>query len=183
MDEKVRERFVSASDKWVLLAGAKDYAEGMKKAAILIGRIHEIVRLIQTREDLRAALDSCAPLSKRQERIYLFLAENLPQVIRVWLKFAAKKAADAIPPMKGGRPPAIAPQKTGAVLDYVSALIRKGCSSEVAIHRTAQRFGSCDRTIERLWAKRGAITESDLMPDVTMDEAIEYITSGGESLR
>lgn len=183
MNEKVRENFVSASDKWVQLAGAKDYAEGMKKAANLIAWVHENIRSIQTHDDLRAALDSCPPLSKREEMTYLFLANHLPQAIRILLQIAAKKAADRIPPMKGGRPPAIPPQKIGEVLDNVSTLIRKGCTLEVAIYRTAQRIGKSERTIERLWARRGSISDDDLMPEVTMDEAIVFITSGGESER
>ena len=113
--------------------------------------------------------------------IYVFLANHLPQVIRLGLKTAAKKAADTIPPMKGGRPPAIAPQRIGEVLDYVSTLTRKGCTLEAAIYRTAQQFSSSERTIERLWARRGSISDEELMPEVTMDEAIDFITSGGES--
>jgi hypothetical protein len=181
VDEKLREKFVSAIERAVLVAGAKNYEEGMKSATKFLGRLHEDVRTIETRDDLRNLLDSCPPMSKREEMIYLFFANHLPQVIRLGLKTAAKKAADTIPPMKPGRPPAIAPQRIAEVLDNVATLYRKGCSLEVAIYRTSQRFGTSERTIERLWAKRESITDDELMPEVTMDEALEYITSGGES--
>ena len=171
---------MSAIEKWIVLAGAKDYEEGMKKLRSLIGWVHDRIQFVQTRDDLRAVLDSCPPMSRREELTYLFLANQLPQVIRPGLQIAAKKAADTIPPMKGGRPPAIAPQKTSEVLDCVSTLIRKGCTLEAAIYRTAQRFTSSERTIERLWAKRGSISDDELMPEVTMDEAIAFITRGGE---
>ena len=171
---------MSAIEKWIVVAGAKDYAEGMESASKVIGWFYERTQMVKTRDDLRALLDSCPAMSKREELTYLFLANHLPQVIRPGLKNAAKKAADTIPPRKGGRPPAIAPQKTGEVLDCVSALMRKGCTHEAAIYRTAQRFTSSERTIERLWAKRGSISDDELMPEVTMDEAIAFITRGGE---
>ena len=44
--------------KWMRLAGAKDYADGMKKAADLIAWVHERIRFIKTHDDLRATLDS-----------------------------------------------------------------------------------------------------------------------------
>jgi hypothetical protein len=120
-------------------------------------------------------------MSKRDELRALFIAISLPLLIRTGLQIAAKKAAATIPAPKGGRPPAIAPQKSGEVLDCVSTLMRRGCTLEAAIYRTAQRFGSSERTIARLWARRGSISDEGLMPEVTMDEAIAFITSGGES--
>jgi hypothetical protein len=181
VDEKLREKFVSALEKAVLVAGSKNYEEGMKSATKLIGWLYDNVQSIQTREDLRSLLDSFPQMSKREEMIYLFLLNNLPQVVRFALKTAAKKAADTIPPMKSGRPPAIAPHRIAEVLDSVAVLYRKGCSLEVAVYRTSQRFCTSERTIERLWARRESITDDELMPEVTMDEAIEYITSGDES--
>ncbi len=181
MQEKLREKFVTAIEKSVLTAGAKDHEEGMQTARKLLGWAHDNIQSVQTRDDLRKVLDSCPALTKREEVIALFVMSRLPQIMRFVLNVAAKKAKETIPSTTGGRPPAIPPQKILDALDYVSALHRKGCSFEVAIKRTAQRFGTSDRTIERLWAKRESMTEDDLMPEITMDEAVKYLSSAGES--
>jgi hypothetical protein len=183
VNEKLREKLVAAIERSLLAAGAKDYEEGLQATKKLIEWAHQNVQAIQTRDGLRAALDACPPMSKREALRALFIAAGLPFLFRTVLQMASKKVAATIAAPKGGRPPAIPPQKTGEVLDCVSALMRKGCTFEAAIERTARRFGSSERTIERLWARRGSISEDELMPEVTMDEAIEYITSGGESVR
>lgn len=172
---------MAAIEKSLVVAGAKDYEDGIKTTKKLLEWAHQNIQSVQTREKLRAALDSCPPVSKREGLFALFVANRLPQVFRFGLQIAAKKAADSIAPMKGGRPPAIAPQKTGEVLDCVSALMRRGCTFEAAIYRTAQRFGSSERTIERLWARRGSISDDESMPEVTMDEAVKYLSSGGST--
>lgn len=172
---------VNLDEKSFREVGADNYEEGLNKAKKLIEWVYQGIQAIQTRDGLRGALDSCPPMSKREELIALFVATGLPHLVRSGLQIAAKRAAATIPAQKGGRPPAIAPQQTGEVLDCVSALMRKGCSLEAAIYRTAQRFGSSERTIARLWARRGSISDDELMPEVTMDEAIDFITSGGES--
>jgi hypothetical protein len=182
VEEKLREKFVSAIEKSVLTAGAKDYEEGMQTARKLLGWAHDNIQSVQTRDDLRKVLDSCPPLTKREEVIALFVMSRLPQIMRFVLSVAAKKAKETIPSTTGGRPSAIPPEKIRDALDYVSALHRKGCSFEAAIKRTAQRFGTSDRTIERLWAKRESMTDDDLMPEVTIDEAVKYLSSGCESV-
>ena len=63
------------------------------------------------------------------------------------------------------------------MLDYVSLLHRKGCSFEAAIKRTAQKFGSSERTIERIWARRESIPDEETMSAPTMEEALAYLTT------
>ena len=178
MDEKLREKFVSAIEKAILIAGANDYEQGMQTTRKLLEWANENVKSIQTLDGLRTVLDSCPQMSKREEMIGLFLTNRLPQVIRFGLKIAAKKAVETIPAMKGGRPPAIPPQRVYEVLDYVSTLHRKGCSWEAAIRRTAMRFEISERTIERLWSRRESISDDDVMPEVTFEDAIGYLVSG-----
>ena len=182
MDEKLREKFVSAIENAMRVAGANDYNEGMQTARKLLEWACNNVRSIQTLDDLRAALESCPPLSKREEMIGLFLANRLPQVIRFGLKIAAKRAADTVPSMKGGRPLAIPPQRVGEVLDYVSKMNRIGCSFETAIQRASQRFGPSERTIERLWAKRASISDEEPVIEITLEEALKYLASGPEEV-
>jgi hypothetical protein len=177
VNEKLREKLAAAIEKSLLAAGAKDYEEGLNTTKKLIEWAHQNVEAIQTRDGLRAALDACPPMSKREELRALFIAAGLPLLFRTVLQMAAKKVAGTIPAPKGGRPPAVPPQKTGAVLDCVSGLIRKGCTVEAAITRTALRFGSSERTVERLWAKRGSISDDEMLPEVSMDEALLYLTS------
>jgi hypothetical protein len=177
LDEKLREKLVVAIEKSLLGAGAKDYEDGIETTKKLLEWAYQNIQSIQTRDGLRAALDSCPPMSKREETIALFISAGLPLLIRTGLQIAAKKAAATIPAPKGGRPSAIPPQKVGEVLDCVAGLIRRGCTVEAAIYRTAQRFGGSERTILRLWAKRGSMTDDELTPAVTVDEVIEYITS------
>jgi hypothetical protein len=112
--------------------------------------------------------------------IGLLLANRLPQVVRLGLKIAAKKGADTLPAMKGGRPPAIPVSHAGEVLDYVAKLIRVGCSLEIAIQRASDRFGASVRTIQRLWTKRESISDEEPVIEITMDEALKYLASGAQ---
>jgi hypothetical protein len=126
LEEKLREKFVEAVDKALKTAGARDYVSGMEQAKKLIAFAYEGIESIKTPGDLRAALDSCPPLTKREEIVYLLLAQNLPALLRLGLKIAAKKAATDFPTLNSGRPPALSKQQAGKALDYASKLHRLG---------------------------------------------------------
>ena len=130
---------------------------------------------------MRVVLDACPPFSKLEGASVLFVVNHLPQVIRIGLKMAAEKAASTIPAPHGGRPPAIASHRIGEVLDNVSILNRKGCTLEAALKRTAMKFGTSERTIERLWAKREEISDEEALPLPTMEEVISYLMNGSEN--
>ena len=181
MDEKLREKMILAFEKAVRAAGAKDYEEGMNSARKLIGWVHARAESIQNIEDLRATLDSIPPLSKRDEVIGLFIVNHLPQILRIGLKIAARKAASELPAFQAGRPPAIPARKSGEVLDYIAHLHRKGCTLDAAKMRTSLKFGCSLRTIERLWSKRESAEDDLEIIEVTMDEALEYIAAGPEN--
>jgi hypothetical protein len=110
LNEKLREQIVLAVEKSFRKVGANDYEEGLNKAKKLIEWVYQGIEAIQTRDGLRAALDSCPPMSKRDELRALFIAISLPLLIRTGLQIAAKKAAATIPAPKGGRPPALLPK-------------------------------------------------------------------------
>lgn len=180
MNEKLREEFVAAIEESVRIAGATDYKEGMESARKLIAWAYDRVQSIQTLDDLRAVLNSCPPLSKREEAIALFLVSHMPQVVRFGLKFAANKAASTLPALKGGRPVAIPASEAREVLDYIALLYRKGCSFEVAKNRAAQKFGCHLRTVERLWSKRALIEDKDQPIEVKIDDVLEYLSTTEE---
>lgn len=178
MNENVREKFVVAIQKSLRVVGAKDYESGMESAEKLLGWAHNGIQSIRTTDDLRAALDSVPPLTKREEAIALFLMNQLPQVIRMGLKIAAKKAAFTLPALQTGRPPAIPARKSGEVLNYIALLHRKGCTLDAAQMRSARKFGCSLRTIERLWSKRESVEDEDEIVEVTMDDALNYLSKG-----
>jgi hypothetical protein len=83
-----------------------------------------------------------------------------------------------LPALNSGRPPALSSQKANEALDYVSKLNRQGCTLEVAKSRAAQRFGCSLRTIERLWIKRESIDADEEIVEVTMNDALNYFSTG-----
>lgn len=172
MDEKIREKMVSALENAVHTAGAKDYEDGMNQATKLIEFAHNGVQSIRTIKGLRATLDSCPPMSKSEEKVALLTLNLLPQLFRIALKMAAAKAT--LPPPSGGRPRATTANKTQEVLDFVSELFRKGSRLNVAKDRAAKKYGLSLRTIERLWSKRESILEDE----PTIDDALRFIHTG-----
>jgi hypothetical protein len=178
VDEKFREKFVDAVEKSFKVMGAQDYESGIEPARRITTFAYEGVESIKTPDDLRAVLDALPPLSRREQLIGLLIAQNLPGILRFGLKIAAKKAASDLPALNSGRPPALSSQQGHEALDYVSKLNRQGCSFEVAKSRTAQRFGCSLRTIERLWKDRAAFLNNQEERDVTIDEALRYISQG-----
>ncbi len=178
MDQKLREKFVDAVEKSFLVVGAKDYESGMNQARKLIAFAYEGIESMKTPDDLRTLLDSCPPISKREQLIGLLIAQNLPGILRLGLKLAAKRAVTDLPALNSGRPPALSSQKAHEALDYVSKLNRQGCPFEVAKSRAAQKFRCSLRTIERLWTKRESIDDEEEIVEVTMDDALNYISTG-----
>lgn len=181
MDEKLREKLVNAVEKSFHVAGARDYESGIEQARKLIAFVYEGVNSMKTPDELRLLLDSFPALSKREELIGLFIAQNLPGILRLGLKLAAKKAASDLPGLKSGRPPALSLQQVHEALDYVSKLNRQGCPFEVAKLRTGQRFGCSPRTIERLWKGRAAFADDSPVIAPTIDEALSYLISPAEA--
>jgi len=106
----------------------------------------------------------------------LFAMRNLPSLVRLCLKMAAKSAAADLPapPMGGGRQLALTAEQAKRAVDYVWELTRKGTSHDAARMRAGQKFGCSRRTIDRLCANRG--TEPEDKP--TMAEVIELLTQG-----
>jgi hypothetical protein len=109
----------------VLIAGARDYDDGIRTTRKLINWVSEHIQSVETLDGLRTALDSCPPTSRREERIILFVATRLPQLIRAGVQIAARKAAATIPAPKGGRPAAIAPEG-GNVSGWAASLTLSG---------------------------------------------------------
>jgi len=174
VDEIIREKIVTAIENGVRAAGAIDYEGGMKQAEKLIEFAYSGVRSIRTIEELRSALDSCPPMSKSEEKIVLLSMQLLPQVLRIGLKMAAKKATSTLPSSPAGRPRATTATETQELLIYISELHRKGCSLKVAKIRASMKYGHSPRTIERLWSNRGAIREDE--PNI--QDALRFIGSG-----
>jgi hypothetical protein len=171
MDEKIREKMVLALENAVRVAGAKDYEDGMRQATNLIEFARNGAQSIQTIEGLRTVLDSCPPMSRREEKIVLVLMNQLPQVLRIGFMVAAAKAKATLPPPTGGRPRATTASKTQEVLDFVSELFRKGSRLRVAQTRAANKYGLSLRTIERLWSNRESILEDE----PTIDDGLRFI--------
>jgi hypothetical protein len=159
VDEKTREKMVSAVEKAILSLGEPTYEDGMKKAVKLLEFVTNATRTVQTPDGLRSALDACEPLSKREETIVLFAMRNLPALVRVCLKMAAKSAAVDLPALPGGRQQALTAQQVMDAVDYVYELHRKGASMDAAKLRACQKYGSSRRTIDRLCANRGSVPE------------------------
>jgi hypothetical protein len=178
VDEKLREQIVSALEKAMKAVGAKDYESGMEQTSRLAAAVHESVESMKTLDDLRVLLDRLPPLSKREELIISMISRNLPGILRLGFKLAAKRAAADLPALANGRPPALSSQQAHEAIDYVSKLNRQGCSFEVAKSRTAQKFACSLRTIERLWKDRAAFLNDQGEPDVTIHEALRYISQG-----
>jgi hypothetical protein len=173
VDEKLREKIIAAVEKSIQTAGAKDYQSAMEQARKLLAFLYEGVESMKTPDDLRAMLDRCPPLSKREEMIYLLLTKNLHHVVRLGLKAAAKKATSDFP--AGGRPPALSKQEAQEALDYVARLNRMGCPFAISKSRAAQKYSCTVRTIERLWKDRSAFNEDTALPEVTIDEALSHL--------
>lgn len=174
MDEEVREKMISAIEKAAREAGAQDYEEGLKSVIKFTEFLNTNARSIQTTEGLRKVLDSCEPLSKSEEKLALFAMEHLSSILRICFKLAAKKAAATLPPPPSGRPPAFCARESEEVLDYISALHRKGSLLDAAKERASQKFGRSRRTIERLWSNRGSIAEDK----PTIEAVISRISKG-----
>jgi len=165
---------VSALEKAILSLGEPTYEDGMKKAVKLLEFVTNAARTIQTPDGLRSALDACEPLSKSEETIALFAMRNLPTLVRVCLKMAAKSAANDFPAPPTGRLPALKAQQAKDAVDYIWELTRKGASMDAAKTRAGQKFGCSRRTIDRLCANRDSLPEDK----PTMADVIKQLTQG-----
>lgn len=171
MDENTREKMVSAIEKAMRTAGAESYEQGLKDVNEIFQFVNDGLRSLKSVDDLRKTLDSMPDLQKHEEAIMLLLMKQLPQVIRIGLKMASNKAKSTLPSPSGGRPTVFSAEETLKVVNCVAELHRRGSSLEVAKSRTAQKFGCGLRTIERLWANRGAIPDDE----PTIDDAFKFI--------
>ena len=178
MEVQLREKLIAGIEKSILAIGEGSYSEGMDKARKFFGRMHEYVCRVQTLEDLRRVLDDCPAPSKIEAMTAVFVANHLPHLIRIGMRSAAQNAASTLPAPSGGRPPALSPNKTREVLDYVSLLHRKGCTLEASVQRTSLRFRVSVRTVERLWAKRELLSDEDSLSAPTVKDALRYLSSG-----
>ena len=176
MDEKLREQIVVAIEKAMKAVGAEGYESGIEQTRKLAAFVHQGAESMKTLDDLRVLLDRLPPLSKREELIISMISRNLPGILRLGFKLAAKRAAADLPALNNGRPPALSSQQAYESLDYVSKLNRQGCPVEIAKSRTAQKFGCSVRTLERLWKDRASFLNDQGEADVTIDEAIGYIS-------
>ena len=174
MNEEVREKMVLAFENAVLVAGAQDYEAGVRQASKLIEFIQDGVQSIQTKDGLRKMLDSWLPMSKSEEKVALLALKLLPQLLRIGLKGAAKKAETTLPALPGGRPRAVSADKTQEALNHVSELHRKGCTFKVAKDRASMKYGLSQRTIERMWLNRESIQEVE----PTVDDVLRFISKG-----
>jgi hypothetical protein len=165
---------VSALEKAILSLGEPTYEDGMKKAIKVLEFFTNRVRSVQTPEGLRNALDACEPLTKGEETLALFAMRNLPSLVRVGLKMAAKSAAVDLPAPPSGRPLALTAQQAKDSVDYVWELTRKGASMDAAKLRASQKFGCSRRTIDRLCAYRDSVPEDK----PTMADVIKQLTQG-----
>ncbi len=174
VEEKTREKMVSAAEKAILSLGEPTYEDGMKKAVKLLEFVTDRARSIQTPDEFRTALDACEPLSRSEEILVLFAMRNIPSLVRVCLKMAAKSASADLPAPPGGRLPALTAQQAKEAVDYVWELTRKGASMDTAKLRAGQKYGCSRRTIDRLCANR------DLEPEdkPTMTDVINLFTPG-----
>lgn len=173
MDEKTREKMVSALENAILAAGAKDYEAGMAQASKLIAFLHNNVQMMQTKDAFRKTLDSCSEVSKSEEKIALMGLTMMPHLLRIGLKMAAKKAENTLPALPGGRPRAISATEAREILRFISGLHEKGTSFKAAKERASRRYGISLRTIERLWSKRIAIDEDK----PTIEDVLDLISS------
>jgi len=174
LDEITREKMVSAMEKAVLSLGEPTYEDGMKKAVKLLEFAANGARSMETVDGLRSSLDGLEPLSKRDEKILLFALQNLPSLLRLGFKMAAKRASADLPAPPGGRPPVLTAEKAKEAIDYVWDLTRKGASMDAAKFRAVQKFRCSRRTIDRLCANRG----SDPEDRPTMADVIRLLTEG-----
>jgi hypothetical protein len=179
VNEKLREKIIAAVEKSIKIAGAKDYQSGMEQARKLLAFLYEGVESMKTPDDLRTLLDGCPPMSRREEMVYLLLAQNMHHVLRLGLRAAAKKAASDLP--GGGRPPALSKKEAREALDYLAKLNRMGCPFAVSKTRTAQKYGCTVRTIERLWSQRASFSDDAKEPEVSLEEAVYYFVNPQES--
>jgi len=168
VNEKYRERLIAAVEKSMKTVGANDYTSGMEQARKLIAFFYQGMEHLKTPDDLRALLDMCSPMSKREEAIYLLLAQNLHPVIRLGLNSLAKRASSNLPAFNPGRPPALTEKETREALDYVWYAIRRGYSMQVAKLRAAQKYGCSLRTINRLWVRRRDFTGEASEPTIAL---------------
>jgi hypothetical protein len=151
---------VAAAEQEILSLGEPTYEDGMKKAVKLLEFVTDHVRSIQTPDEFRTVLDACEPLSRSEETLMLFALRNLPSLVRVCFRMAAKSSAidiPASPPV--GRPSALTAQQAKDAVDYIWELTRKGASTDAAKLRATQKFGCSRRTIDRLCANRDSEPE------------------------
>lgn len=174
VDEKMREKMVAAMEKAVMSLGEPTYEAGMKKAVTVLEYFANGARSAQTLDGLRNVLDGCEPLSKSEEAIALFAMRDLPSLLRVGLKMAAKKAAADLPAPPGGRQPVLTAQQAKEAVDYVWELTRKGASMDAAKLRACQKFGCSRRTLDRLCANRDSTPEDK----PTMADIIKRLAQG-----
>jgi hypothetical protein len=104
VDEQVREKLAWAIEKSVMDNGAKNYEQGLKQAKTVLEFLLKGVDSIQTKEDLRTALTQLQLESRHEERVALFVMNQIPHLLRFGLKLAAKRAASTLPSIPGGRP-------------------------------------------------------------------------------
>jgi hypothetical protein len=92
----MRERMIVAFDRAVRVAGAPSFDEGMCQAKTVLGIVSnwplfvsDFLKPIETIEGLRKALDSRMSLPEREQTMFLFALENLPDIVREGSRMAA----------------------------------------------------------------------------------------------
>lgn len=174
MNEERREKAVSGFEKAIMVAGAENYEEGMKQATKFLRFALDGAESIQTKDGLRTVLDQLQPMSRSEERLALFMINQLPQLIRIGLKIASKKATKTLPSLPGGRPSRTNAPKAQEVVDWINDLHRKGTTFKAAKERASLKFELSSRTIERLWSNRASIPQDE----PTIDDVLSFISKG-----
>lgn len=173
MTEEMREKLIAAMERAMIDAGAQDWESGMAKATRIFEKLTDGVGRIDSKEKLRELLASSPPLSWKDQQILLFAFKNLWPLMRKLAQFLAQKATDTLPPLKGGRPPALSLDENLELLDHVATLHRKGSSMKVAQKRAAIKYGCSPRTVARMWKNRENPPEEPIKPE----DVVAFLTN------
>lgn len=157
---ELRDEIISRVEKSLILAGAKDYDEGMQQLARLLDFITRNFGQCRTKDQLAAVLNEMPQPAMLESRLFLGTLKYLPQIIRFGLKRLATIAEDTLLEVPTGRP-GLELQERVKIVDFVGDQHKHVPSLDRCMKQAASWFHVSEATVQRAWDDRTSIDPAD----------------------
>ncbi len=153
MEQDTKERMIAAFEASCVKAGGT-LDEGLALFCRFADWASEHAKMARDRKALSDSL-STLPEPTRCERAFLFaVLENLPSLIRVFVRDTADGVVRQLPPPPGGPERNFGPGEEHEICKYITGLHGEGYSKAVAKQSAARKYKTSIATINRIWTAR-----------------------------